>query len=125
MQRFICVACGTQYPDSDAAPAGCPICLDPRQYVPHDTGQRWTTLEALATDHHNDIRAEGEHGLTGIGTSPSFAIGQRALLVPHGDANILWDCISLLDEETAAEVERRGGLAGIAISHPHYYSSMV
>ncbi len=33
--------------------------------------------------------------------------------------------MSLLDDATAAEVERRGGLAGIAISHPHYYSSMV
>jgi len=31
----------------------------------------------------------------------------------------------LLDDATAAEVERSGGLAGIAISHPHYYSSMV
>jgi hypothetical protein len=38
---------------------------------------------------------------------------------------VLWDCITLLDDETAAEVERRGGLRAIAISHPHYYSSMV
>jgi hypothetical protein len=38
---------------------------------------------------------------------------------------VLWECITLLDDETAEEVERRGGLAGIAISHPHYYSAMV
>src|ERR687896_715820 len=31
----------------------------------------------------------------------------------------------LLDDDAAAEVERRGGLAAIAISHPHYYSAMV
>jgi hypothetical protein len=37
----------------------------------------------------------------------------------------MWDCVTLLDEDTAAEVERRGGLAAIAISHPHYYSAMV
>ncbi|HTE60382.1 MAG TPA: hypothetical protein VK631_08510, partial [Solirubrobacteraceae bacterium] len=42
-----------------------------------------------------------------------------------GDGNLLWDCVTLLDEATAAEVERRGGLAAIAISHPHYYSCMV
>jgi hypothetical protein len=122
MERYICVTCGTQFADSSEAPASCPICEDPRQYVP-PSGQRWTTLAELAADHENEIRADG--ALTGIGTSPSFAIGQRALLVPFGDSNLLWDCITLLDEVTAAEVERRGGLAGIAISHPHYYSCMV
>jgi hypothetical protein len=122
MERYICVTCGTQFADSDEPPASCPICEDPRQYVPV-SGQRWTTLAELATDNENEIRPEGE--LTGIATSPSFAIGQRALLVPFGDSNLLWDCITLLDEATAAEVERRGGLAGIAISHPHYYSCMV
>ena len=86
-------------------------------------GPAWTTPAALAAGHANAMRAEGE--LTGIGTEPGFAIGQRALLVPFGGSNLLWDCISLLDDATAGEVERRGGLAAIAISHPHYYSSMV
>ena len=122
MDRFICVTCGTQFQDSEAPPAECPICTDPRQYVPPE-GQQWTTLTELATDHHNDIRAEGD--LVGIGTEPSFAIGQRALLVPFGDSNLLWDCITLLDDASAEEVEHRGGLAAIAISHPHYYSGMV
>ena len=122
MPRYICVTCGTQYPDSADPPPECPICVDPRQYVPPE-GQRWTTLAELAGSHRNEIRAEGE--LVGIGTEPSFAIGQRALLVPFGGSNLLWDCITLLDDATAEEVERRGGLAGIAISHPHYYSAMV
>ena len=122
MERYICVTCGTQFSESADPPNSCPICEDPRQYVP-PSGQRWTTLAELTADHENEIRPEGE--LTGIGTSPSFAIGQRALLVPFGDSNLLWDCITLLDEATATEVERRGGLAGIAISHPHYYSCMV
>jgi hypothetical protein len=116
------VACGTQFPEADSPPPSCPICTDPRQYVP-EGGQDWTTSAELAEDHDNQIRDEGD--LVGIGTEPSFAIGQRALLVPFGDSNLLWDCISLVDEATADEVERRGGLAGIAISHPHYYSSMV
>jgi hypothetical protein len=122
MERFICLACGTQFPDAAAPPASCPICTDPRQYVP-EGGQQWTTGTELATDHENQIRDEGD--FVGIGTEPSFAIGQRALLVPFGDSNLLWDCISLVDDATAQEVDRRGGLAGIAISHPHYYSSMV
>src|SRR5215211_3336029 len=122
MDRFICVACGTQFADSDEPPASCPICSDPRQYIP-EGGQRWTTSAELASERENHIRDEGD--LVGIGTEPWFAIGQRALLVPFGDSNLLWDCISLLDDVTAQEVDRRGGLAGIAISHPHYYSSMV
>jgi hypothetical protein len=122
MDRFICVTCGTQFPDSEAEPASCPICTDPRQYVP-EGGQRWTTGAELAADHENQLREEGD--LVGVGTEPGFAIGQRALLVPFGGSNLLWDCISLLDDASAEEVERRGGLAGIAISHPHYYSSMV
>jgi glyoxylase-like metal-dependent hydrolase (beta-lactamase superfamily II) len=122
MERYICVTCGTQFADSEETPGSCPVCDDPRQYVPI-SGQHWTTLAELSADHENEVRIDGE--LTGIGTNPSFAIGQRALLVPMGDSNLLWDCITLLDDATAAEVERRGGLAGIAISHPHYYSCMV
>ena len=122
MERFVCVACGAQFAERASPPPECPVCTDPRQYIPPG-GQRWTTLPELAREHENEIRAEGE--LVGVGTRPAFAIGQRALLVPYGESNLLWDCISLLDDATAAEVERRGGLAGIAISHPHYYSSMV
>ncbi len=100
----------------------CPICEDPRQYVPVE-GQQWTSLEALRTRHKNAIRDEG--ALVGIGTEPRFAIGQRALLVPHSDGNVRWDCVSLLDDETEREIDSRGGLHAIAISHPHYYSTMV
>jgi hypothetical protein len=38
---------------------------------------------------------------------------------------VLWDCISLIDDPTVAVVKSLGGLAAIAISHPHFYSSMV
>jgi hypothetical protein len=116
----ICVTCGVQF--AERSPSRCPICEDPRQYVP-ESGQAWTTLEALREAHSNAIGAEGS--LVGIGTEPRFAIGQRALLVPHGERNVLWDCITLLDDATAEDVDRRGGLAAIAISHPHYYSAMV
>ena len=121
MDEFaVCATCGTQFGEPD--PARCPVCEDPRQYLPPG-GQAWTTLGELRAGRRNGIRDDA--GFTGIGTEPSFAIGQRALLVPWRGSNLLWECISLLDDETAAEVERRGGLAGIAISHPHYYSSMI
>jgi hypothetical protein len=101
----------------------CAICEDERQYVGWE-GQRWTTLEELRDDHENRIRDE-EAGLTGIGTTPKFGIGQRALLVRSPGGNVLWDCVSLIDEATIDAVNDLGGLAAIAISHPHYYASMV
>src|ERR671924_519523 len=123
MPKFICVTCGSQFAESTEPPLRCPICEDERQYVGWD-GQQWTTLEELGRDHRADIREE-EPRLVGIGCDPSFAIGQRALLVRAAGGNVLWDCISLLDDEIGARVEELGGLAAIAISHPHYYSSMV
>ena len=123
MTYYICVTCGTQFAAADNPPAHCPICEDERQYVGWQ-GQQWTTLAALQADHHNEIRVV-EPQLTGIGTQLSFAIGQRALLVETEEGNLLWDCISLIDDATIDAVRAMGGVAAIAISHPHYYSSMV
>jgi len=120
---WICVTCGVQFTPAPRPPARCPVCEDGRQYVGRG-GQRWTTLEALRAEHRNRFEEE-EPGLTGIGTEPSFAIGQRALLVRTPEGNLLWDCVTLLDEDTVRAVRELGGLAAVAISHPHYYSSMV
>ena len=123
MPTYLCRACGTQYPPSDAPPGACPICEDPRQYVPHDTGQAWLTLDELRDEHEADIRED--HGILGIGCTPRFAIGQRALLVKSNAGNVLWDCSAYLDDQIVERVSAEGGLAAIAISHPHYYTTMV
>jgi hypothetical protein len=123
MPHYICTTCGTQYAESPTTPDRCDICEDERQYVGWG-GQRWTTLDELRSDHENQVREE-EPGLTGIGTTPKFGIGQRALLIQSPGGNVLWDCISLIDEATVEAVRKLGGLAAIAVSHPHYYSAMV
>lgn len=124
MEHWICVTCGSQFAQSQELPANCPICLDQRQYVGYQ-GQQWTTLAKMQTDGFRSVLKEEEPGLVGIGTQPSFAIGQRALLICSEQGNVLWDCISFLDDETAEAVRKLGGVKAIAISHPHYYSSMV
>jgi len=123
MENFICVQCGTQFAETAEPPLHCPICEDERQFV-RRTGQEWTTLKRLAANHHNRLEDEAPQ-LLGIGTEPEFAIGQRALLLQSRGGNLLWDCITLLDDQTATEINDRGGIRGIAISHPHYYSAMV
>ncbi len=123
MVSYLCATCGTQYPPSAREPERCPICEDERQYIGWG-GQKWITMEELGDGRHNVVR-EVEPGLTGIGAEPKFAIGQRALLVRADGGNVLWDCISLLDDDTVEAVRALGSISAIAISHPHYYSSMV
>jgi hypothetical protein len=123
MPAFICTACGTQHAPSEKPPLACVICEEERQYVPPG-GQSWTTIEALAGRAQNAFR-QYEPGLIGIGTQPAFAIGQRALLIATPAGNVLWDCISLLDAATVTVIKGLGGLKAIAISHPHFYTSMV
>ncbi len=102
MENFICVQCGTQFSETAKPPLSCPICEDERQFVRHG-GQEWTTLKRLTADHQNRFEEEARH-LLGIGTEPEFAIGQRALLVQSPAGNLLWDCITLLDDRN-----NRGG----------------
>src|SRR6266581_340004 len=123
MEHFVCIQCGTQFDATARPPSSCPICEDERQFVRH-AGQEWTTLERLAANHCNRFDNEAAQ-LVGIGTEPDFAIGQRALLLQSPDGNLLWDCITLLDDKTVAEVKARGGIRAIAISHPHFYSAMI
>src|SRR5262249_45976317 len=123
MPNFICCTCGTQYPESAAPPHDCLICNEERQYVGWK-GQIWTTLDELRADHGNRITPEGP-GLLGIGTEPKFAIGQRALYLRTPQGGVLWDCISLIDDITLGKLQSLGGVRAMAISHPHYYSSMI
>jgi glyoxylase-like metal-dependent hydrolase (beta-lactamase superfamily II) len=117
----ICRTCGVQYgsPRTD-----CPICEDERQYVGWN-GQQWTTLAGLADEGHRGRVAEEGPGVAGIGTAPPTAIGQRALLVRTPAGNVMWDMVSYLDDQLIAEVGELGGLTAIAISHPHFYGSMI
>jgi len=121
--KYICVTCGVQHADSAHPPERCAICEDDRQYVGRE-GQRWTTLKEMQTTHRNQLDVEGPE-LISIGTEPKFAIGQRALHVRTADGNVLWDCISLIDDRSVGAIQALGGVTAIAISHPHFYSSMV
>src|SRR6516162_8641259 len=69
MPAFICTACGTQYPPSEAPPGACPICTDERQFVPA-SGQSWTTLEGLRSVHSKKFRRLAT-GLMTIETTPA------------------------------------------------------
>ena len=60
----------------------------------------------------------------GIGVEPSFAIGQRALLLRERDGCVMWDCVPVATPEAVDHVRSLGGLKAIAVSHPHYYGAV-
>ena len=122
MTRFICTTCGTQYGDRSDPPDACAICSDDRQYVGW-SGQHWTTLEALQAAH--TVRHAVDDGLLGVGITPAFGIPQRSLVLPTSAGNVLWETTSLVTADAVAELEARGGIGTIVISHPHFYASMV
>jgi hypothetical protein len=117
----ICRTCGVQY---GAERPDCPICLDERQYVGWD-GQQWTTLAELRSAGHRGRVEEEGPGVVGIGAAPATAIGQRALLVRTPAGNVLYDMITYIDDDLIAAVRELGGVSAIAISHPHFYGSMI
>ncbi|EEU48972.1 uncharacterized protein NECHADRAFT_103278 [Fusarium vanettenii 77-13-4] len=123
---LVCVTCGTQFPTDDRSKVKtCHICDDPRQFVPA-SGQSFSTLEELGKTHRNEFTpCPADSRLTFISSTPKLAIGQRAILIQTPEGNILWDCISLLDEETISRIQALGGLRAIVISHPHFYSTHV
>lgn len=118
----ICKTCGTRYADSIMDEKRCPVCLDDRQYL-KEYGQQWISYKNLKKTHTVKISKLRED-IYALTTHPSFAIGQRALLITSPNGNVLWDCIPLLDEASAAFIKSKGGLNAIVISHPHYYSLM-
>jgi len=117
----ICATCGVQYPGPRP---DCPICLDERQYVGWD-GQQWTTLAGLQAAGHRGRLADEGPGVIGIGADPPTAIGQRALLIRAPGGNVLWDMITYIDDDLIATVRELGGISAVAVSHPHFYGSMI
>ncbi|KAH7003048.1 beta-lactamase-like protein [Fusarium venenatum] len=123
---LVCDTCGTQFPTADRSTLKtCHICDDPRQFVP-PSGQSFSTLGELKKHFKNEwIGCPSDPNITFIHSIPKLAIGQRAILIQTPKGNILWDCITLLDDETILKIKEKGGLRAIVISHPHFYSTHV
>jgi glyoxylase-like metal-dependent hydrolase (beta-lactamase superfamily II) len=122
MTVWICKTCGAHHEAGEAPPEHCAICEDERQYVGAN-GQEWLRRDAIEVTHRNEWR-DLEPSLSGIGLTPQIGIGQRALFLktPHG--NVLWDCVPMLDVDSANRIKAMGGVKAICFSHPHFYTGM-
>ncbi|KAF2750631.1 hypothetical protein M011DRAFT_395519 [Sporormia fimetaria CBS 119925] len=149
----ICITCGTQYDAPlSSPPKQCRICEDPRQYVP-PYGQLWTSLSSAQPHMQNTLTPCSTNPaitfltttanpsspslhpslssgkpisaslLPGLPAQKVLGIGQRAILLQTPNGNILWDCLSFLSPSTVSEIQEKGGLKAIVISHPHFWTT--
>lgn len=119
---WICETCGLQHAPSIEPPNECKVCNDERQYIGWN-GQQWTTRDDLESGHR--VAFTVEDGVTTMHVEPSFAIGQRAFLIPHSKGLVMWECLSLVTPDAVARIKVMGKVTALAISHPHFYSAMV
>ncbi len=87
------------------------------------SGQVWINPDDLSETHTNTWQQHNDR-LLSVRTVPKFAIDQRAFLLLTPQGNILWDCIANLDAASKTLITALGGINAIAISHPHYYTTM-
>ncbi len=120
----ICVTCGVQYPadhDTDALPdlRGRPAVRRARRPAvdhPRRAAGRATATEFARRGYRPDRHRHRRR------SSPS-ASGRCCCRARA--ATCCGTASSLIDDETVDKVNELGGVSAIAISHPHYYSSMV
>ncbi|KAL4451708.1 hypothetical protein ABPG75_007370 [Micractinium tetrahymenae] len=75
--------------------------------------------------NHRNVLHEVEEGVTAVEVEPKFGIDQRAFLLHTEAGMVMWDCLGLLHPEAVDTIKQRfGGIAAIAISHPHFYCAM-
>jgi hypothetical protein len=116
----VCATCAVEQADDGPLPAVCAICADERQYVPQG-GQVWTTLAELVAEGRRADVVDLEPGIHSLAVEPGVGIGQHSVLVGTSGGNLLWEPLGYLDDALVEAVERLGGVAAIASSHPHMY----
>ncbi|RSH77825.1 uncharacterized protein EHS24_002885 [Apiotrichum porosum] len=118
----MCATCATQYP---APRRNCPVCDDPRQYVP-GSGQAWTTLGKLIEEGRKNIvmQDKEDERIKLLGTVPSFAISQSPFLIETNGGSYIWDCMGTLTPALVDYLTHlKTPLKAMAISHPHFFST--
>jgi hypothetical protein len=120
---WVCRLCGVEAGPSAAAPPACPICQDLRVNAPaHELG--WRRGTKLSESRTIEI-VELEPTLWSLTAHPQISVGHHALLVVTPDGNLLWDALSVVTPAAVRAVRELGGIAAVAISHPHFQAAMV
>ncbi|MGH9272653.1 MAG: MBL fold metallo-hydrolase [Ilumatobacteraceae bacterium] len=118
---YTCANCGFWQRWFEVPPS-CPVCTDVRNNLPEDG---WDfvrpagMLERVRCSWHD----HGD-GLVEFRTSPRFGLDSVGWLLQRPDGNIAFEAAGWYDEAALAEIERLGGIAVAAASHPHAYGAL-
>ena len=123
MTKYACMSCGVQYKASNTPPSHCIICQYDDKYSAPETGQAWVKL-AQHRNKYNVTWQELEDGLSKISMDTDMGIGQHAHFLQTTNGNYLWDAIPLINDQLIEDINAKGGLKAIAISHPDFYSNI-
>ena len=124
---YMCQTCGTQFPPAAHPPQICPICQDDRQYVKRQSGSsgpRWSASR-LTNRNLDPLRGAGADRHRHRPALRHRPASLSDLCTPPLRSTSCGTASPLLDEAVVEMVKVLGGVSAIAISHPHYYSSMV
>lgn len=132
---LVCKTCGMQYDEREPSRLvvanGCPVCLDPRQYVP-ESGQAWTRIGDWLREGKLTCELRQEPGdariFRIIARNLSVGIGQTPIVIVTQHGIVIWDCCALLTPELFVALkglmkQHDVPLLGMAISHPHFYTT--
>ena len=105
----ICITCGVQFAAAEKPPEVCPICTDERQYcrlAGPDAGPRSRSCgRASRGAARRGPRPHRDRQRTPALRSVSGAVGAGT---PRSANVLLWDCISLIDDDAVRAVKAAG-----------------
>ena len=121
LEPYACTNCG-HWQRYFSTPPFCPICADVRNDLP-ENGWSFVTpgdLSARLTHHWR----EAIPGVWEFWSEPRFGLDSHGWLLIHPDGNVAFEAAPHYDDAQLAQIDRLGGIAVLAASHPHGYGAL-
>lgn len=123
LTHYACAHCGYWQPwFAGQQPIGCPVCMDVRNALPED-GWDFRTVADL-TGEVETRWAEVAPGIMGFHCAPAFGLGSTGWLLRRPGGNVAFEGAPFYTPAALAEIERLGGIAVLAGSHPHGFGGI-
>lgn len=121
LSPYACANCGFWQRWFDTPPS-CPVCTDVRNALPEDG---WDFVTPAGVEERVACSwIDHGSGLVEFRTAPRFGLDSRGWLLERLGGNIAFEAAAWYDDDALTEIERRGGIAVAASSHPHGYGAL-
>ncbi len=121
LEPYACSNCG-HWQRYFSEPPNCPVCSDVRNDLPEE-GWDFVTPAQLASRLNFHWR-EAIPGVWEFWSTPRFGLDSHGWLLAYPDGNVAFECAPFYDMAQLKQIERLGGIATLAASHPHGYGAL-